>query len=89
MHALYHHIPEFLKLYINVAHFNQQGMEKYTDIAAKDYFRSSNHRGIAALEQLFFKKLRVQFLEANEMLKESRNQQMHQLLKSWSYYQDM
>ena len=89
MHALYHHIPEFLKLYINVAHFNQQGMEKYIDIAAKDYFRSSNHRGIAALEQLFLKKLRVQFLEANEMLKESRNQQMHQLLKSCSYYQDM
>ena len=29
MHALYHHIPEFLKLYINVAHFKQQGMEKY------------------------------------------------------------
>ena len=28
MHALYHHIPEFLKLYINVAHFKQQGMEK-------------------------------------------------------------
>ena len=64
MHALYHHIPEFLKLYINVAHFNQQGMEKYNNITSKDYFRSSNHRGIAALEQLFLKKQRVQFLEA-------------------------
>ena len=29
MHALYHHIPEFLKLYINIAHFKQRGMEKY------------------------------------------------------------
>ena len=64
MHALYHHIPEYLKLYINVAHFNQQGMEKYSNIPSKDYFRSSNHRGIAALEQLFMKKQRVQFLEA-------------------------
>ena len=34
MHALYHHIPEFLKLYINVAHFKQQGMEKYNEIAS-------------------------------------------------------
>ena len=39
-------------------------MEKYNDIASEDYFRSSNHRGIAALEKLFLKKQRVQFLEA-------------------------
>ena len=64
MHALYHHIQEFLKLYINVAHFNQQGMEKYNDFASKDYFRSSNYRGITVLEHLFLKKQRVQFLEA-------------------------
>ena len=64
MHALCHHIPEFLKVYHNVAYFNQQGIEKYNDIASKDYFRSSNHRGIAALEQLFLKKQRIQFLEA-------------------------
>ena len=57
-------LPEFLKLYINVVHFNQLGMEKYNDIASEDYFRSSNHRGIAALEKLFLKKQRVQFLEA-------------------------
>ena len=35
MHALYRHIPEFLKLYINVAHFKQQGMEKYNEIPLK------------------------------------------------------
>ena len=73
MHAFYHHIPEFLRLYQNVAFFNQQGMEKYNDIASKDYFRSSNHRGICALEQLFLKKQRVQFLEGAgyERVKES------------------
>ena len=56
MHALYAHVPEFLKLYENVAHFTQQGMEKYNDTASKDYFRSSNHSGISALKQLLLKK---------------------------------
>ena len=35
MHALYSHVPEFLKLYKNVVFFNQQGMEKYNDVASK------------------------------------------------------
>lgn len=64
MHALYSHVPEFVKLYKNVAFFNQQGMEKHNDVASKNYFRSSNHRGISALKQLLLKKYRVQFLEA-------------------------
>ena len=63
MHALYSHVPEFLKLYKNVAFFSQQGIEKYNDVASKNYFRSSNHREISALKQLL-KKYRVQFLEA-------------------------
>lgn len=50
MHALYSRVPEFLKLYKNVAFFNQQGMEKYNDVASKNYFRSSNHKGISALK---------------------------------------
>ena len=28
MHALYAHVPEFLKLYQNLAYYTQQGMEK-------------------------------------------------------------
>ena len=28
MHALYHHILEFLKLYKNIAYYNQQGMKR-------------------------------------------------------------
>ena len=56
MHALYAHVPEFSKLYENIAHFAQQGMEKYNDTASKDYFRSSNHSGISALKQLLLKK---------------------------------
>ena len=29
MHASYAHVPEFLKLYQNLAYYTQQGMEKY------------------------------------------------------------
>ena len=61
MHALYSHVPKFLKLYKNVAFFNQQGMEKYNDVASKNYFRSSNHRGISALKQLLLKNTEFNF----------------------------
>ena len=64
MHALYAHVPQFLLLYHNIAHYTQQGMEKYNDRATKDYFRSTNHKGVSALEQLFLKKNRIQLLEA-------------------------
>ena len=64
MHSMYFHVPQFLQLYENIAYFNQQGLEKYNDVTSKNYFRSSNHRGFAALKQLLLKKYRVQFLEA-------------------------
>ena len=38
-------------------------MEKYNDVTSKHFFRSSNHRGASALQQIFFKKCRVQYLE--------------------------
>ena len=63
IHALYAHVPEFLSLYTNLEYFTQQGMEKYNDITSKNFFRSSNHRGVSALEQIFLKKSRVQYLE--------------------------
>lgn len=61
MHALYAHVPEFLSLYTNTGHYTQQGVEKYNDRASKDYFRSTKHRGISELRQLFLKKNRVQY----------------------------
>ena len=75
MHSLYAHVPEFLKLYQNLAYYKQKGMEKYYDTVSKDYFRSSNHRGVSALKQLFLKKHRIQLLEAAglERVKESYN----------------
>ena len=63
MHALYAHVPEFLRLYTNLEHFSQQGMEKYNDTTSKNFFRSSNHQGVSAIEQIFLKKCRVQYLE--------------------------
>ena len=56
MHSLYAHVPEFLKLYQNLAYYTQQGMEKYNNTVSKDFFRSSNHREVSALKQLFLKK---------------------------------
>lgn len=64
MHALHCHVPEFLSLYQNIAYYTQQGLEKYNDRASKDFFRSTNHKGVDALKQLFLKKNRIQFLEA-------------------------
>ena len=64
MHAFRCHVPDFLKLYGNIGNFNQQGLEKYNDIVSKDYFRSSNHRGVEALKQIMLKKNRIQHLEA-------------------------
>lgn len=64
MHALHCHVPEFLSLYQNIAYYTQQGLEKYNDRASKDFFRSTNHKGVDALQQLFLKKNRIQFLEA-------------------------
>ena len=64
--------PEFLKLYQNLAYYTQQGMEKYNDTISKDHFRSSNHRGVSALKQLFLKKHQIQ---------------LWTLFNSWPYHQ--
>ena len=59
MHAPHCHVPEFLSLYQNIAHYTQQGLEKYNDRASKDVFRSTNHKEIDALKQLFLKTNRI------------------------------
>ena len=64
IHAFYCHVPQFLRLYGNIDHFNQQGLEKYNDQSSKDYFRSTNHRPQEALNQLLLKKSRIQYFEA-------------------------
>ena len=72
---MYANVPEFLKLYQNLAYYTQQGMEKYNNTASKDFSRSSNDREVSALKQLFLKKHRIQLLEAAglERVKESYN----------------
>jgi len=39
-------------------------MEKYNDTVSKDYFRSSNHRGVSAIKQIFLKIHRIRRLDA-------------------------
>eukprot|EP00112_Aurelia_sp_Birch-Aquarium-sp1_P026799 Seg9737.2 transcript_id=Seg9737.2/GoldUCD/mRNA.D3Y31 product="hypothetical protein" protein_id=Seg9737.2/GoldUCD/D3Y31 len=63
MHAFRCHVPQLLNMYGNIAFFNQQGLEKYNHTASKDYFRSTNHRGIEALRQLMLKKNRINHLQ--------------------------
>ena len=46
MHALCSHVPELLALYGKIEYFTQQGMEKYNDITLKNFFRSTDHRGV-------------------------------------------
>ena len=63
-------MPEFLKLYQNLAYYTQQGMEKYNNTVSKDFSRSSNQ--VSALKKLFLKKHRIQ-LFGLERVKESYN----------------
>ena len=56
MHAFHCHVLQFLKLYKSVSYFNQQCLENYNDQASKDYFQSSTHRDLEALQQMTFKK---------------------------------
>ena len=52
MHALVWHVPEFLRLFGSICPFTQQGLEKLNDKTTKDFFRSTNQRGVDALFQL-------------------------------------
>ncbi len=51
MHALVWHVPEFLHLYGTICPFTQQGLEKLNEKTTKDYFQSTNQKGIDALFQ--------------------------------------
>lgn len=62
-HALLWHVPEFLLLYGTICPFTQQGLEKLNDKTTKDYFRSTNQRGLDALFQLVQKQNRMEYLE--------------------------
>lgn len=63
MHALLWHVPEFLKLYGQICSFTQQGFEKLNDKTTKDFFRSTNQRGLDALTQIVQKRNRMEHLE--------------------------
>ena len=88
MHASYAHVPEFLKLYQNLAYYTQQGMEKYNDTVWKNYFRSSNHRAVSALKQFFMIKQNTAF-GSGCCGKGERKLQLWTLFNYWPYHQNM
>ena len=63
MHALVWHVPEFIQMYGNITPFTQQGLEKLNDKTTKDYFRSTNQRGLDSLKQIVQKRNRMEYLE--------------------------
>lgn len=63
MHALVWHVPEFIEMYGEISPFTQQGLEKLNDKTTKDYFRSTNQRGLDCLKQIMLKRNRVEHLE--------------------------
>ncbi|CAB4026649.1 Hypothetical predicted protein, partial [Paramuricea clavata] len=62
MHAFTWHVPEFIELYGTISIFTQQGLEKLNDKTTKDFFRSTNQRGLESLKQLVLKRNRVEHL---------------------------
>ena len=63
IHAMMNHVPEFLWLHGSILPFTQQGLEKYNDITTKMYFRSTNHKGTDALQQIMEKQNRLEYLQ--------------------------
>ena len=63
MHAMMHHVGEFLRLHGSILPFTQQGLEKYNDAMTKDYFRGTCHRGEEALLQIMQKRNRIEYLQ--------------------------
>ena len=62
INAMMNHVPEFLKIHGSILPFTQQGLEKYNDITTKMYFRSTNHKGTQALQQIMQKQNRLEYL---------------------------
>ena len=63
IHALVWHVPEFIQLYGNISPFTQQGLEKLNDKTTKNFFRSTNQRGLDSLKQIVNKSNRMEYLE--------------------------
>ena len=62
IHAMANHVSEFMTLHKSVISFTQQGLEKYNDCMTKQYFRSTNHKGLDALRQIMEKRNRLDYL---------------------------
>lgn len=50
-------------MYGTISSFTQQGLEKLNDKTTKDFFRSTNQRGMDALKQIVQKRNRIEYFE--------------------------
>ena len=48
------HVAEFMRLHGGILQFSQHGLQKYNDVMTKQYFRATNHKGVA-LDQIMEK----------------------------------
>ena len=62
IHAMMNHVHEFMRVHGSILPFTQQGLEKLNHNVTKNYFRSSSHRGEAAIQQLIEKQNRLEHL---------------------------
>ncbi len=63
MHALMHHVPEFIRLHGSLVKFNQQGLEKLNQNQTKDFYRATNFRRQEAVFMLLQKWNRLKEVE--------------------------
>ena len=56
---------QFMTIHGSIISFTQQGLEKYNDSMAKQYFRATNHKGQDALRQIMEKRNRHNYLSDN------------------------
>lgn len=62
IHAMMNHVHEFMQVHGSILPFTQQGLEKLNHNTTKNFFRTTYHRGEAALQQLIEKQNRLEHL---------------------------
>ena len=68
IHALFYHVPEFIQKHKNLSLFQTQAFEKLNDVRKTHYFRNTNKKNEAFIEQLVEKANRLEFINLDGTL---------------------
>ena len=68
IHALFYHVPEFIQKHKNLNLFQTQALEKLNDVRKTHYFRNTNKKNEAFIEQLIEKANRLEFINLDGTL---------------------